>query len=150
MRYVETNKPIKTVRTIKTKVADPAAEGGFREVETTRDILAKVEFGQFDSLDEAIQEAGGEAKFLEWVNSKKEADAKVGPRNYGRVAPAEQTDEQIIEKMRDLARTHSLASARTGIGAKKKAEAFDELANVIRSNEAVSREDLLAMLERLR
>lgn len=133
MRFVTTRKPIKT---------NHAKLG---------DIETHLEIGQFDTIDEAIGEAGGLEKFLAWVNTKKEADSKVAPRNYGRVAGDTVTSDEIVEKMRDLSKNHTIAAGRAGgASVKAKAETLDAIAALVKSSETISRDDLLKLLAGVR
>lgn len=143
MRYLLTKKPVKSVRTLK-----QANEDG-KEVEITHDLKAQLEIGQFDTIEEAIAEAGGPEKFLDWVNSKKESDAKIPARNVGPSASQSATDDELVEKMKEVAKNHTIGISR-GTSVKAKAEAFDEIANLVKSNENVSREQLMELLASLR
>lgn len=109
--------------------------------------LDKVECPQLESVEEFTTFAGGADSALEFLNSAIETAAKNGGRAALRNIADDANLEEAFAKIRDTIRNY----APTGGGdkapsTKKKAAAFDSVAELVNSGREFSKEELLALL----
>ncbi len=91
-------------------------------------LNVEVEHIAYDSTAEAIEAAGGEQKFLEFINSQVATEAKNAGRAYLRTAPATETPDAIKAKSAELTKGWSLASTERGPSKAKLLTAAADLA----------------------
>jgi hypothetical protein len=99
-----------------------------------------------ESLEEAIQDAGGEKELVDHYNDHKRNRALTAGRNQYRNAPAGTVVSELIEKVKATVKNFSLSASERGIGVKKKAEKMDTLKAALEAGKEFTREELLAML----
>ena len=149
MLSVKLTKPIKTV----VKSFQKDAEGktvkdadGNEVVSGTREVLiSDVEIPQYESLAEAVQAAGSEAKVLEYLNKSTKADAVSPVRLVGASFTLDNTDDEIIKKGREISSTFNpFTDRRKGEGVKALADKFKELQTL--ASGGASDAELLALI----
>jgi len=130
MRFVKADKPVTTNH------------------KTLGEIKVEVEVPQAESLEEAVQFCGGEENFLAYFNSSIETSAKNVGRAALRNAPPDANMDELTTKVIDLVRNYSPeASASREPSKAKKAEKFDAIAELVKSGQEFTKEQLLALLE---
>lgn len=132
MRYVTAKKPVKTKHDVH------------------GELKVNVEVPQLDSLDELVSFCGGDDKALDFVNGAIETGAK----NAARVALSQSSATDSIEAIEKRARDKSHDYVPGGSGERNyvqraKAEAFDQLPDLLANAENVSKEDLIAQMKAL-
>lgn len=129
MKFVKVDKAIKTKHP---KLGEVSIEG---------------EFPQVESFEELHNFCGGEDKALEYVNAAIEAGAKNSVRTGGRAAAEDITMGDLQKKLVEVLKNYTPGSTRAGTGTKAKAAKFDELANLIKSGQDLTKEQLMAIIE---
>jgi hypothetical protein len=151
MLLVKLSKPVKTVVKSfqigedKKNVKD--AEGNDVVTATREVLISDVQIPQYENIDEAIQAAGSADKLLEYINKSVKADAVSPVRLVGASFTADNTDEEIVNKGRELASTfNAFTDKRKGEGVKALADKFKELQKLAASGTA-SDAELLALIK---
>lgn len=104
-----------------------------------------LEYGQFDSVEEAQNEAGGVTDFLDWVNAmKKTAAVNAGRAIISNAGDKSELDgdEGITVKSAHASRNHKISTR--GVGVKAKAEDLDALIAAFKSGQSASIDAVLA------
>lgn len=104
-----------------------------------------LEYGQFESVEEAQNEAGSVTDFLDWLNAMKKTAAVNAGRaiisNAGEKAVLE-GDEGVAAKAAHATKNHKISTR--GVGAKQKAEDLDSLVAAFKSGDNIALDAVLA------
>ncbi len=133
------NLKVKTGR----KVAD--ADDATKQVDEVLEI--PTEFKKFESIAEAMQDAGSEENLLAYVNQSVKADSATPVRNY---KPSEgESNDKTITNCQSLRKDWSIKNTiRDGLSQKEKAETLDEVTKLLDSG--ADRDTILAAIRKSR
>lgn len=112
-------------------------------------LKVSVEYPTFDKLSELVESAGGESQFFKWALAKLRTDAKNAGRNKGNAATETATDEMVTKDVQTEVKTFVIGRDRANSGRIAKdnnARAIAALENAKKTGQALSAEELLALL----
>lgn len=113
---------------------------------TALELSTEFSFPQFDSIAEASENAGSEAKLLEYVNARVKRDVKQTVSNAINNGDASIGQDKILASAVSAGENWSISNARQrGTGVNAKAQALDSLLARYRSGEAISQEEFAAL-----
>ena len=114
-----------------------------------RKLKVSVEVPQPVSLDEMIDWAGGKDAFFKWSLAKVKTDAKNAGRNKGNAASETATDEMVTKDVQAEVKGWVIGRDRANSGRVARdnnAKAIAALENAKKTGQALSAEELLALL----
>lgn len=138
MLTVERNIPWKNVN----EVPAPDASIPGVEVDEKGNVSIKVEIVTAESLEEAVNDAGGDAKLVEAYNDNKVNRALTNGRNLIRNAKKGSAVAELVGKAISAVKLFSFATAGDRIGVKQRAENATSALDFLKS---LSAEDLAKM-----
>lgn len=141
MKYVA-----KVLKISREEGADEKGAGG-----TVVKYDVDTEVKQFESLAEVIQDAGGEEGVVKFVNSAVIADSAVSPRVFaGTKGALTLAKDELFNKVRELRKSFSLASAGRGVSKADKVSFADAALAIDNDNTLSDEEKATKMLALVR
>ena len=112
--------------------------------------VTDTEYRQYETLEEAATDAGGEDKLLDYINTSVKSDSLIGVRNYAfSIKDKEVDSSSIITKVRELRKAFGLGASATRVTKAEKVEIADNVSkfvNELPEGASISREELLKLM----